>query len=51
MRPVDAGFITYDKLLITGDGAIDASEIYMFNQYIDIKNESEQRHIDAQKRG
>lgn len=51
MRPVDAGYITYDKLLIAGDGAIDASDIYLMNQYIDIKNESEQRHIDAQKKG
>lgn len=51
MRPVDAGYITFDKLLTEGNGAIDASDILLMNQYIDIKNEAERRAIEASKQG
>jgi hypothetical protein len=50
MRPVDAGYITFDKLLIEGDGALDASDILLMNQYLDVKNETERRAIEASKK-
>lgn len=40
MRPVDAGYIRYDKLL---DGSVDLSDIARMNDWLDLKADNQAR--------
>lgn len=40
MRPVDAGYISYDKLL---DGTVDLADIARMNDWLDLKSDNEAR--------
>lgn len=40
MRPVDAGYIRYDKLL---DGSVDLADIARMNDWLDLKADNQAR--------
>ncbi|KDA93344.1 DUF6889 family protein [Pantoea agglomerans] len=40
MRPVDAGYISYNKLL---DGTVDLADIARMNDWLDLKADNEER--------
>lgn len=48
MRPVEQGFITYDKLL---DGTIGLWDLALMNDAIDIKTENQRRSSERAERG
>ncbi|MCT6589177.1 NTP pyrophosphohydrolase [Pantoea dispersa] len=39
-RPVEAGYITYDKLL---DGTVDLADVARMNDWLDIKEDNDAR--------
>lgn len=40
MRPVDAGYISYDKLI---DGTVDLADVARMNDWLDLKADNEAR--------